>query len=128
MNWTQVGDYAASPKAAATNLAWLLMRDVVRGAMSELVFRRIVGQMREAAGAKLDGDPVQAVEVLSKKHSLNGEEQKGILRHLIEGGDLSLWGMANAFTRASQDVENYDRATELEAMGGSVITLDRSEY
>ena len=107
---------------------FLKVRDVVRGAMSETVFRRIVGQMREAAGAKLDDDPVQAVEVLSKKHALNGEEQKGILRHLIEGGDLSLWGMANAFTRLSQDVESYDRATELEAVGGNIITLGRSEY
>lgn len=107
---------------------YLKVRDVVRGAMSDIVFRRIVGQMREAAGARLDGDPVQAVEVLSKKHSLNGDEQKGVLRHLIEGGDLSLWGMANAFTRLSQDVVSYDRATELEAVGGNIITLGRSEY
>lgn len=64
----------------------------------------------------------------SKKHALNGNEQKGILRHLIEGADLSLWGMANAFTRHSQDVESYDRATELEAIGGNIITLARSEY
>lgn len=47
--------------------------DVVRGAMSELVFSRIVSQVREAAGAKLDSDPVQAVEVLCRKHSLNSD-------------------------------------------------------
>jgi hypothetical protein len=99
---------------------FLKVRDVVRGAISETVFRRIVVQMREAAGTKLDGDPVQAVEVLSRKHSLNSDEQKGILRHLIEGGDLSLWGMAIAFTRLSQDVESYDRATELETVGGNI--------
>lgn len=107
---------------------YLKVRDVVRGAMSEMVFHRIVSQMREAAGARLDADPVKAVEVLSKKHALNGDEQKGILRHLIEGADLSLWGVANAFTRHSQDVESYDRATELEAIGGNIITLARSEY
>ncbi len=107
---------------------YLKVRDIVRGALSELVFRRIVGQMREAAGAQLGADPVQAVEVLSRKHGLNGDEQKGILRHLIEGGDLSLWGMTNAITRQSQDVESYDRATELEAIGGNIITLARSEY
>lgn len=107
---------------------YLKVRDIVRGALSETVFRRIVGQMREAAGTRLDADPVQAVEVLSHKHGLNGDEQKGILRHLIEGGDLSLWGMANAVTRQSQNVESYDRATELEALGGSIITLARSEY
>ncbi len=107
---------------------YLKVRDVVRGALSETVFRRIVSQMRDAAGARLDSDPVKAVEALSKKHALNGDEQKGILRHLIEGADLSLWGLTNAFTRHSQDVESYDRATELEAIGGNIITLARSEY
>ncbi|MEP6774470.1 MAG: DUF932 domain-containing protein [Chloroflexota bacterium] len=107
---------------------YLKVRDVVRGALRETVFRRIVSQMREAAGARPDADPVKAVEVLSKKHALNGDEQKGILRHLIEGADLSLWGMANAFTPHSLDVESYDRATELEAIGGNIIALARSEY
>jgi hypothetical protein len=107
---------------------YLKVRDVVRGAMSETIFRRIVGQMREAASARLDSDPVQAVEVLSKKHGLNGDEHRGVLRRLIEGGDLSLWGMANAFTRHAQEVESYDRATDLETIGGNIITLARSEY
>jgi len=71
---------------------------------------------------------VQAIEVLAKKHSLNNDEQRGILRHLIEGGDLSLWGMANALTRVSQDVESYDRATELETLGGSIVIMPHSEY
>ncbi|MDQ5822834.1 MAG: hypothetical protein M3441_01310 [Chloroflexota bacterium] len=47
--------------------------------------------MREAVGARLGADPVKVVEVLSRKHARNGDEQKGILRHLIEGSDLSLW-------------------------------------
>jgi len=42
------------------------------------------------AGTGIDTDPVQAVKVLSKKHGLNTDEQKGILRHLLEGEDLSL--------------------------------------
>jgi hypothetical protein len=61
-----------------------------RPARTLQVFRRIVSQMRKAAGAKLDGDPVRAVEVLSRKHGLNSDEHKGILRYLAEGGDLSL--------------------------------------
>ncbi len=58
--------------------------------MRDILFHWIIGQMREAAGAKLAGDPVQSVEVLSKEHSLNSDEQKGILSHWIEGADLSL--------------------------------------
>lgn len=130
---TDTGDDAYKLFAEETLMAddrafYLKVRDIVRGALSETVFHRIVSQMREAASAKLDGDPVQTVEVLSRKHGLNNDEQKGILRHLIEGGELSLWGMSNAVTRQSQNVESYDRATELEAIGGNIITLAKSEY
>lgn len=51
-----------------------------------------------------------------------------MLRHLATGGDLSRWGMANALTRFSQDVEDYDRATEFERMGGQVIELPRNDW
>jgi hypothetical protein len=36
-----------------------------------------------------------------------------VLKHLILGGSLTTWGLANAVTRAAQDAESYDRATEL---------------
>lgn len=31
-------------------------------------------------------------------------------------------------TRTAQDVESYDRATELETLGGQILTLDRSQW
>ena len=36
------------------------------------------------------------------------EECEGVLQHLIEGGSMTLYGLANAVTRFSQDVESYD--------------------
>lgn len=38
------------------------------------------------------------------------------LRHLIAEGDLSGYGLVNAVTHYSQEVEDYDRATEFEAL------------
>ena len=51
-----------------------------------------------------------------------------MLNHLIQGGDLSKFGLSNAVTRFSQDVESYDRASQLEQLGGEVIALPRSEW
>ena len=34
-----------------------------------------------------------------------------------------MYGLANAVTRFSQDVENYDRASKLEQIGYSVLTM-----
>ena len=37
------------------------------------------------------------------------------------GNDLSHDGLVNAVTRASQDIEDYNRATELERIGGVLL-------
>ena len=48
-----------------------------------------------------------------------------MLRHLIEGGDLSAYGLVNAVTHFAQDVDDYDRATEFEALGGTHARASR---
>ena len=42
------------------------------------------------------------VELTAKNYGMNSDEQNGILKYLIEGGDLSKYGLSNAITRASQ--------------------------
>ena len=36
--------------------------------------------------------------------------------------------MINAITRQSQDVENYDRATELERTGGKLLEMSNAAW
>ena len=43
-------------------------------------------------------------------------------------GDVYKRQLYNAVTRQSQDVEDYDRATELERIGAQVIELPKSEW
>jgi hypothetical protein len=106
----------------------LKVRDVVRAAMSQNVFDRALEKFRIAKGQKIEGNPAEAIEVLSKRLNFNESETGGILRHLIEGGDLSRWGVANAVTRHAQDVESYDRSTEMEQLGGRIIDLSKSDW
>ena len=42
--------------------------------------------------------------------------------------DLSGYGLVNAVTHFSQEPEDYDRATEFEAMGGKLIELSAPEW
>lgn len=106
----------------------LKVRDVVRATTDEARFGQYVEHMRAATGDKLSGDPAKAVEVLAKKLDLRDSERGGVLRHLIEGGDISRYGMLNAVTRYSQDVDSYDRATELEAAGAQVLYMPTREW
>lgn len=107
---------------------FLKARDVVATAVSEAALRLIGEKLRKITGITLERDPVRVVEQLALRFSLNPAEQGGVLRSLVAGGDLSGYGLVNAVTHHSQEVEDYDRATELETLGGRLLDLPSSEW
>ena len=103
---------------------WAQVRDVVRGAFDAAQFDATVRKLQAATGVKIEPQAVtEVVERVGRKFAFNEGERKGILARLIEGADLSLYGLHSAITRHSADIEEYDRATELERAGGEVIDL-----
>lgn len=107
---------------------FLKVRDVVQAAVSEATFRQTAQKMQKTLNIPLVGDPVKTVEVLAQRYALNDGERAGVLRHLISAGQLSGYGLVNAVTHYSQEVEDYDRATEFEALGGRLIDLPAHEW
>jgi hypothetical protein len=107
---------------------WSKVRDVVRGVFEQAQFDALVDKIEGTQADKIDGDVVKVVSLSSKRLGLTEVEGQGVLRHLIEGGDLSRFGLYNAVTRLSADIDSYDRATELERVGAQVIELPRSEW
>jgi hypothetical protein len=114
--------------AADDRAFFLKVRDVVEAAVSEVTFREAALKLQRMLGIKLTGDPVRAVQVLANRYTLNEDERAGVLRHLIVAGDLSAYGLVNAVTHYSHDVEDYDRATEFETLGGKLIELPSKEW
>ncbi|MCD8110259.1 MAG: DUF945 domain-containing protein [Clostridiales bacterium] len=113
----------------AEDKAFLLkLRDITTAAVEESRFRMVVGKLQESVGVPITGAVQKVVELTSKTYGVNESEQEGILKYLIEGGDLSLYGLSNAVTRASQDVESYDRATALEGIGWQVATMNPAQW
>jgi hypothetical protein len=102
--------------------------DTVRTAVDTAKFAVIVDKIRESANAKITARPSQIVEITAKNYGFNQTEQDDILQHLIQGNDLSLWGLGNAVTRAAQDVESYDRSTAMESVGYQIITMSPQIY
>lgn len=106
---------------------WAKVNDVVTASLNETNFRSNLKLLENAA--KVDtGKPQKAIEILDARFGLKEEEQASVLTHLARGGDLSLYGLANAVTRTAQDCVNYDRAIELERMGGEVIELPQNLF
>lgn len=104
------------------------LRDVTMASIEEARFAQIVDRLRETKDAKITGRVQDVVELTGKAYGFNQTEQDGILNYLIRGGDLSLYGLTNAITRESQDVESYDRATELESIGWDVATMPKAKW
>lgn len=109
---------------------WAQTRDLVAAAFDEAKFAALTDKLQEASEDRLPkkADVVEVVERVGKKLGLAEGERKGVLQSLIEDGDLSRYGVHSAITRMSQDVDDYDRATELERMGARVIELGRNEW
>lgn len=106
----------------------LKLRDTTLAAIEETRFAMIVGRLRESTDVRITGRIQDVVELTGKAYDLNQPEQDNILNYLISGGDLSLYGLSNAITRASQDVDSYDRATALEGIGWQVATMEPAQW
>ena len=105
------------------------IQDTVRAAVEEARFSQIVGKMQEAKAAQMDTHDVPAVvKLASKEFHITDSESTGVLQRLIESNDLTLYGLSNAVTRHSQDVESYDRASELESIGYSILTMPPRQW
>lgn len=104
------------------------LHDVIDAAKSEETLIQITDRFKAAAQDKMDGNIEEAVERLSKRLMITQDEQKDVMEHLVRDNDFSRWGFANAVTRTAQDRISYDRATELEKIGGQVIEMTSGQF
>ena len=121
--------YTSQTLIADQRTLMMKIQDTVKAVADEVRFNRVVDMMREAKGAKITSKDIpQVVELTGKAFGLTQDEGNGVLDHLIRGGDLSLYGLANAVTRHSQDVESYDRATDLESIGYGILSMSAKQW
>lgn len=107
---------------------WSQVRDITTAALDGTVFARLVEQMTAARADVIEADPVKVVEVFARRERMTDDERGGLLRHLATGGEMSRYGLQWAVTRLANDCPDYDRASELERLGGKVIELPRAEW
>ena len=107
----------------------LKIQDTVKAAVDEARFSQVIGMMKTAKQAAMNTQDVPGiVRLASREFHITDDESTGVLQHLIEGNDLTLYGLSNAITRHSQDIENYDRATELESIGYNILSMPQRQW
>ena len=123
--WQYLSDES---KVLADAAIWSQVKDLIGASLKGDVFADRVAELRAARGNRIEGDPVKAVEQVSLNYQFSKDEQAGVLRHLVEGGDLTQYGVHSAVTRAAAQVESYDRASELEQYGADVVLLPQNDW
>ena len=113
--------WADDTRQADDRAILLKVRDMVKAVVDETRFKAQLAKMQGLTEGLITGDPIRVVEVLAQRVGTSEGEQAGILRSLIEGKDLSAWGLLNAVTAQSHTSKSYDRAVELEAAGGQLL-------
>lgn len=115
-------------RSATDRAIWLQVRDVVKGAFNEVQFDAQIAKIRGTTDQMIEADPVKVVEFTAKKFGMNDTERGSVLKNLIQGADLSRYGLFNAVTRTAEDLPNYDRASDFERFGGKIIDLSPADW
>jgi hypothetical protein len=114
--------YSDATLQADDTAFFMKVQDTVKTAVDESRFALAVDKFRATKKEQLGDDPIKIVELLADRYVLNQAERGSILRHYIMAGENTSFGLINAVTRASQDIPEYNRATELERLGGEILS------
>lgn len=115
-------------KRTADAAVWMAIADLTRASLDGSVFQDQVNALRAARADVAQVEPTKLVEKVADHFTLTDGEAGGVLEHLLAGQELTRYAVSAAITRASQDADDYDRATTLERLGGDVIDLTESQW
>jgi hypothetical protein len=100
------------------------LQDTVKAAFEQVKFEQIKDTVITSTTRRIEIGIDKALDRVVEKFDIREREVSGILQNIVNGGiGLTQWGLANAVTELANTTDNYERATELEKIGGSIITL-----
>lgn len=106
---------------------WMQVQDVVKSIIEQTKFDAIIDNYAKLANIEVES-PDTAVEITRNNFGVTEDEGQTMLQHLCEGGDYSVWGVANSVTRLAHNADSYDRSVELEEIGGQIMELPTSTW
>ena len=107
---------------------WLAVRDTIRGIFNPETFQQLLEVWQGAASRPIEAATPSVVEVTLKRYKLPESMNTGILDALAREGDITQYGLGNAFTRYSQEQETFNAAHNLEEIGADIMSLPGSEW
>lgn len=114
--------WSAETQQKNAELVTAKARDAVATFLDVDYMKRVIEQVTEAAGQPID-KPEEQVKAVTKALSFDEATQDAVLGHFIRGGQMTRGGVMNAITAHAQEVEDADRAAELEAAAVEALAV-----
>jgi len=100
------------------------VHDVVLSTSDEVRFNQNVAKMTDATEIKIKS-PKKVIEVLENRFDLSKVEGENILENLVNRNDTqkfaNLWSVVNSITALGNTLEDYDRGTKMQEIGGKLL-------
>ncbi len=107
----------------------LKIRDTINQLLSPENFQKHLQAFKDAKEAKIEGNVPEVIRSLGRTLGFNKEYDDPIIRNLVQGGELNKYGLLNSLTAYAQDKDlSYDQASELEIMGGKILTMNPRQW
>ena len=104
------------------------VQDVVRASLDHKVFSQRAEEFQALSEGATMVKPIAAMEEIKSNFTLSDNEADLMLAHLATDGDFSRFGALNAMTRMAQDVDSYDRSTELERNAAKFLGMSERDW
>ena len=107
----------------------LQIRDVIHDALSQETFNNLLLTARTAKDSVIPATSVEPlIEEVTKRYQFEDDSRGGILASMIDGGDLSRWGLVNAVTAQAHNIEDYDCSVDYQRAGGELLTMPTDKW
>ena len=118
---------SASTVKAQNEAIFGQIRDYIDSAFDPDKFQDFVDSMQDATQDELE-DPVAAAEATRLVYDLSEDRKRNIVKWLMESGDRSRYGLAQAVVREAHDNDKLgaDEAVHLERVGSELIAKQTS--
>jgi hypothetical protein len=103
--------------------------DVIRACFDPALFQKRIESYQAKASREVKHEPMEFAEITAKKFQLNQTEKTDFLKHYLQYGDHTAYGVMNGLTSLAQaEFIDYDRSVELERIGGRILDMPASEW
>ncbi len=107
---------------------FMKLQDCVRASFDDANFEKLKGITIDATTRKISAPIQDVVEEVAMRYKISETYKESFLKNLIEGGDITQWGLTNALTAVANKANSYEDATELETIGGEIMTLPAEKW